>query len=235
MSLVYVVVEKNTRNAAWKQIKHVNLKMDITIKKYGPITIKKEDADRVFFTSDLHLGHGNINKLCNRPFNTLESMNEILIENWYNTVSVHDLVIITGDLIWGGAQLWERFLQELPGQKILIIGNHDLKCKLEKVEHYFLAIREQVEFKIGDDRLFACHYPIPDFPGRYHGVKHIYGHIHEKDFKYATPQHYNLSVERNGYCPISYKLLQMLFAKQINEDKTNLKLDALYKSLITLK
>jgi calcineurin-like phosphoesterase family protein len=203
--------------------------MDITIKKYGPITIKKEYAGRVFFTSDLHLGHTNIIRLCNRPFMSLPEMNKVLIDNWCKTVSEHDLVIITGDLVWGGAQLWERFLQELPGQKILIIGNHDLKCKLEKVEHHFLAIREQVEFKIGSERIFACHYPIPDFPGRYHGVKHIFGHIHEKDFKYASPLHYNLSVERNGYAPISYKLLQTLFAKQLNEDKANLKLDNLYK------
>jgi calcineurin-like phosphoesterase family protein len=151
-------------------------------------------------------------------------MNRVLIDNWNDTVGDDDLVIITGDLVWGGAQLWDQFMKVLPGKKILIIGNHDLKCDLTKVEHHFLAIREQVEFKIGGERLFACHYPIYDFPGRYHGVKHIFGHIHENDFPCASPQHYNLSVERNGYCPLSYELLQKMFTKQIRENRTNLKL-----------
>lgn len=202
--------------------------MNVSFKKYGPIKIKEEDTDHLYFTSDLHLGHGNISALCNRPFTSLESMNKELIANWNSAVGDDDLVVITGDLVWGGAQLWDRFLSVLKGQKILIIGNHDLKCDLSKVEHHFVTIREQVEFKIGKERLFACHYPIADFPGRYHGVKQIYGHIHEKDFPQASPLHYNLSVERNGYYPLRYEILQKLFEKQIGENKTNLKLIDLF-------
>lgn len=32
-----------------------------------------------FFTSDLHLGHRNIIRLCGRPFASLEEMDEALI------------------------------------------------------------------------------------------------------------------------------------------------------------
>jgi hypothetical protein len=49
--------------------------------------------------------------------------------NWLNTVSAKDTVIITGDTSWGlklkDALPDLAFLEELPGRKIIIKGNHD--------------------------------------------------------------------------------------------------------------
>ena len=51
----------------------------------------------IWFTSDLHLGHGNIIKYCNRPFKDIEHMNRALIDNWNSRVKLNDVVFHVGD------------------------------------------------------------------------------------------------------------------------------------------
>ncbi len=51
----------------------------------------------VYFISDTHFGHRNVLKLCNRPFETIEEMNETIIANWNSRVSGNDTVFIVGN------------------------------------------------------------------------------------------------------------------------------------------
>lgn len=44
----------------------------------------------IFFTADLHLGHENIIKLCQRPFKNIEQMDNALIQNWNAVVKEED-------------------------------------------------------------------------------------------------------------------------------------------------
>lgn len=81
---------------------------------------------KIFFIGDLHFGHENVIKFDNRPYKTVDEMNEDLIRRWNNKVSPGDIVYVLGDLIWktynkSAADLIKR----LNGQIILIKGNHD--------------------------------------------------------------------------------------------------------------
>ena len=67
----------------------------------------------IFFTSDLHLGHENCIRLCNRPFSSIEEMDEILIENWNHKVTGKDTVYILGDLIYRSQKPPEEYLRRL--------------------------------------------------------------------------------------------------------------------------
>ena len=40
----------------------------------------------IYFTADLHLGHGRIIKHCKRPFENSHYMDEALIKNWNSVV-----------------------------------------------------------------------------------------------------------------------------------------------------
>lgn len=88
--------------------------------------------------SDLHLSLG-----VDKPmdvFKGWENYVERLTENWNRVVRPEDTVVIAGDVSWG-LDIKEsledfRYLDRLPGQKILLKGNHDLwfstKTKVEK-------------------------------------------------------------------------------------------------------
>ncbi len=96
----------------------------------------------IFFTADTHFGHANILKLCNRPFNTIEEMNETMICKWNSRVSGNDTVYIVGDMFFRCSDA-ETILKRLKGKKRLIIGNHDSswvnKVDLDLLSEVFLC------------------------------------------------------------------------------------------------
>lgn len=80
---------------------------------------------KIFFTSDLHFGHKNIIRFDNRPFSTVEEMDEALIRNWNAKVSDEDTVYVLGDISWYNDAKTSEIINSLHGHKILIKGNHD--------------------------------------------------------------------------------------------------------------
>jgi calcineurin-like phosphoesterase family protein len=97
------------------------------------VTTTKERLMTRFHTSDTHFGHFNILNYSNRPFGSVQEMNEALIDNWNSAVRETDTVIHHGDVAMGpwagdedlGIASWDDILTRLNGYKILIVGNHD--------------------------------------------------------------------------------------------------------------
>lgn len=82
-----------------------------------------------FYTADLHLFHEKISQYCNRPFSTTEKMWRAIKKNWNGVVNNNDTVWIAGDLTLKKAahkSLLSKMLEELKGDKHLVLGNHDL-------------------------------------------------------------------------------------------------------------
>lgn len=85
-------------------------------------------VDRVmitWFTSDLHIGHANIIKYCDRPFADVEEMNEALVDRWNEVVGSDDTVWVLGDVAMGPIVESLALTARLNGTKILVTGNHD--------------------------------------------------------------------------------------------------------------
>lgn len=77
-----------------------------------------------WFTSDIHLGHKNVIKYCNRPFTSIEEMHEYIIKHWNETVKPEDKIYVLGDFSFSPKWVTE-LVPKLNGYKILVMGNHD--------------------------------------------------------------------------------------------------------------
>jgi calcineurin-like phosphoesterase family protein len=77
-----------------------------------------------YFTSDHHFWHENIIRYCQRPFATVEEMNERMIKAWNAVAGQGDVVYYLGDFAMAFRPV-EAYLQRLLGEKHLILGNHD--------------------------------------------------------------------------------------------------------------
>jgi predicted phosphohydrolase len=85
----------------------------------------------IYVISDLHL---SFSPAIDKPMDVFgaEWLNhaERVKEHWIDTVSENDTVIIAGDISWAlklEDAIWDLdWLSELPGEKVLVKGNHDL-------------------------------------------------------------------------------------------------------------
>ena len=113
-----------------------------------------------FFTSDQHLGHRNIIRLCSRPFASIEEMDETLISRWNAKVKDSDRVFVIGDLFFR-AEDPEGMLKRLKGRKTLILGNHDSSWtgKVD-LSRYFDGVHTMLETSDGEHSITLCHYPM---------------------------------------------------------------------------
>lgn len=183
----------------------------------------------IYFTSDLHFAHANIINLCGRPFESVEQMNEALIENWNKKVRNNDTVYVVGDMVWKRENV-ERFLGRLKGNKILIVGNHDNWIAEESFQKYFVEIAKYKEISLNGHQMTFCHYPMLEWKNSRKGDSpklgyHIYGHIHnnvlpEYRYLFELPNALNAGVEVNNYEPVTFEELvenNARFSKQALE------------------
>ena len=133
------------------------------------------------YISDLHFGHKNILRFDNRPYNSVEEMEEQLILNWNSVVSKDDTIYILGDFCWGKEKDWLRLLPLLKGKKVLISGNHDIlkNCMTGQLKAEFEDIKDYKEIYDNGRKVIMCHYPILAYKHSFDpDTFMLHGHVH---------------------------------------------------------
>lgn len=131
---------------------------------------------RTFFTSDPHFWHRNVIEFCQRPFSSVEAMNEGLIVRWNATVDEGDEVWVLGDVAFCGSIELRKIIPRLNGYKRLVMGNHDWKYKPTRwIEFGFADVMTvgSVKAKVPGGVVMLSHFP-------YHG-----GGDHMQEERYA--------------------------------------------------
>ncbi len=169
-----------------------------------------------YFCSDQHLFHKNIIKYCNRPFDSVEHMNEEILRRWNEKITPDDTVYVIGDFALGKQDKATEWLSQANGKKILIIGNHDRSPRTMKEigfdeAHYHLEVTTS-----NNERWLLSHFPLPlDLIKSYQRL--IHGHHHSGP--QSTGKRVNVCVDLWDYMPVTEAQIQAL---PLQEEKTAL-------------
>jgi len=150
----------------------------------------------IHFTSDHHFGHDNIRRYCDRPFATIEKMDEALIVEWNKVVRPDDVVYHLGDFTLNSGDMARSYFQQLNG-KVYILGNsfhHDkrwLQWIPDKIRAYYTrqhmvtilppihTMKFDLATPLSDNPFIAlCHFPMAVWPRKHYSAIHLHGHSH---------------------------------------------------------
>ncbi len=170
-----------------------------------------------WWTSDYHFSHFNIIRYCNRPFKTVEEMNETIIKRHNERVKPGDTVFFLGDFIFkggkeGGVEKYRLFEKRLNGKFIFIQGNHDRNNSLR-------TIIQKMYIYYGSKNICLTHKPEhadPKVP------LNLCGHVHNR-YKVRRLNKgsliVNLSVEMWNYYPVSFNQINSCIAEFLRNEK----------------
>lgn len=162
----------------------------------------------IWITSDSHLNHAKPFIYEARGFNTIEEMNEAIIENWNKVVKPNDIVYHLGDVMLGAdLQAGLHLVSRLNGIKYLAYGNHDTDNRIKAFieDHLFEDVQMGYRIKAPGKKTFILsHYP--QLVANFDNPKPIYsihGHTHSKD-KWSDVYHtYNVCMDAHNCTPVN--------------------------------
>ena len=169
-----------------------------------------------YFISDIHFGHKNVIRFCNRPFKTVHEMNSQIVEKWNKKVTDADKVYVVGDVFLCDINEASSWINKLNGYKILIKGNHDYGER-KMLEAGFDEFHRKLEYTMPDGRkALIQHFPLPDCLLDDYDLM-IHGHIHIADK--VIGKKINVSCDIWNYEPISIDTIQSLEIIRAKKDQ----------------
>lgn len=159
----------------------------------------------IFIISDTHFGHANILNFLRedgsplRRFDSVQEMDEHMVERWNSVVRPCDKVYHLGDVAMKKSCI--ETVARCNGHKRLVRGNHDIFPTKEYLKYF----DEIYGIRVLDGMIFT-HIPIhPESLGRFKA--NVHGHIHAKPS--FGPKYINVSVEAlDDYTPVSLEDLK---------------------------
>lgn len=199
--------------------------------------LKLEKGQKLWFTSDTHYNHANIcaattqwtNATTLRKFDSLEHMNQALVDNINELVGQDDILFHLGDWSFGGFEQIEKFRSKIVCKNVHIItGNHDhhIESNREDCQSLFSSVNKYLELSVkwnvgtplmGEQNFILMHFPIASWNNMSIGSIHLHGHVHlTEDQHIGKGRMMDVGVEGNDFRPIELKeVLKLLRPRPI--------------------
>jgi len=168
----------------------------------------------IWFTADFHLSHKNIIKYSNRPFKTVEEMDEIIINNLEERIKPQDILYFLGDLTFKEIKAREFFQRFEEIEIHYIIGNHDSSEVIKIIKENSASVSYLKDIKIEEQPITLCHYAMRVWNKSHFNSWQLYGHSHAK----LSPmgKQYDVGVDNNDFYPISFNNLMKIMKESRN-------------------
>ncbi len=159
-----------------------------------------------WFTADEHYGHERIIGYTDRPFQSVEEMDETLILNHNSRVNNGDTVVHAGDftLIKDREKVYRKYINRLNGKHIFLKGSHDYW-----LDNKALRIWEK---KFKQAFVVVCHYNMRTWHRSHYNSFQLYGHSHGK-LAPIGKQH-DIGVDNNEFYPVSWTAIVHIMRKR---------------------
>jgi len=190
--------------------------------------IKLNKNQKLWFTSDTHYDHKNICRATTswkdsddktRDFDSLEMMNEIIVNNINAVIAPDDILFHLGDWSFNGFENIRKFRERINCKNVhLILGNHDhhIERNKDNIQSIFNSVNEYLSLEVkGEGKFVLMHYPIASWNGMNDGVIHLHGHVHlPNNLRVADGKAMDVGVDGNNMEPISMEEVLKIMSKQ---------------------
>ena len=164
---------------------------------------------KTFFTADTHFDHKNIITYCDRDFNTIEDMNDTIVDRWNSVISNKDAVYHIGDFTLGSMVHFRKWVNLLNGNIKIIPGSHDYRWMKDFIPTDRVQVLPPlVSIEFGNIKVNAyptvfvlCHYSMQVWDRSHYGSYHLFGHSHG-NLK-GIGRSMDVGVDTNNFYPYS--------------------------------
>lgn len=136
----------------------------------------------IWFSADLHLGHFNLVKYdySQRPFKSIEEMDDTLISNWNKMVRPDDTIYFLGDFALASKTKTLEYRKRLNGKISVVEGNHDKSARQikETFESYQKYLKTNIDWKGEKYTFILSHYLILNFEKAWYSSINLGAHSH---------------------------------------------------------
>lgn len=185
----------------------------------------KQQHQHVWFTSDTHFAHTNICKGSSkwgdlsqcRDFDTLNEMNNTLVEAINANVKEHHILYHLGDWSFGGFDNIAIFRKKINCKNIhLILGNHDdhIRRNHGGTRALFSSTWERLDTTINGQHMVLDHYAGRVWNKCHRGSWNLHGHSHGRLPEYEGLVKQEVMEVGEDTMPMKQLIMKQVFYKQ---------------------
>jgi len=165
----------------------------------------------IFLTSDTHFAHQPMFLWEPRGFQSVEEMNEAIIERWNKVVKPDDTVIHLGDIMLTNNKIGLECLKSLNGTINIIWGNHDSPSRQMLIHTEcpnIITLGYAHMFKYGKYSIYLSHYPTltANYDDKHFSqhVINMHGHTHQQKnwLQPDNPFMYHVGMDSHNCTPV---------------------------------